>query len=223
MGLSAGLEDVLEGPFARIFECVEIVLNTGATLRLLAGSGLVTFSSKTFTGADDTYGVLAGLELSGDGVGNESQSLRLVITPPSNSAGAILSQPGQQGSTIAYWFGAVDPLTHAVIDEPYLMFSGELDQPKLRVGKSSRSVTLEFVDALDRFFDEDEGIRLNDSFHESVWPGEKGLEFVTEAANRKVPWMQDAPRPAVLQSAASQTGPSPAQLAQQATAGFFGR
>ena len=50
---------------------------------------------------------------------------------------------------------------------------------------------------IERFFDDDEGARLADGFHRSVWPGEEGLAFVT-GVEKTVYWGMDAPPSAVV-------------------------
>jgi hypothetical protein len=196
MPLSPAMETALEGPAALIFLAFEVNLPDGA-LRLLDGSGEVTFGGHTFKGADDTFGVVGGLEPFNDGVAAEAPSLQVTINAPTNTAAATLAAADAQGSVVHLWLGVLNPLDMSVIGDPYLLFSGELDQGVVRVSKGARSVTLECVSAWERFFEDDEGIRLNDAWHQSVWPGELGLEFVTET-QRQLPWGQDSPTPAVI-------------------------
>src|SRR3546814_20326641 len=84
-----------------------------------------------------------------------------------------------QGSVVSLWLAAVDRATGAVIPEPLLLFTGELDQPTLTVDKGSRELEFECVSGFERLFDNEEGLRLADSWHQSVWPGEMGLANVT--------------------------------------------
>ena len=109
-----------------------------------------------------------------------------------------------QGRPMLLWIGVINPMTGAVDGDPFLAFAGEVDHPILRVGEGTRSVTLECVSIWERFFEDFEGIRLSNAFHQSVWPGELGLEFVTDV-KRSLPWGSDAPRPDVVRDATSQT------------------
>jgi hypothetical protein len=87
-----------------------------------------------------------------------------------------------------------------------VLFMGEVDVPVLDVDKGIRTVTLECVSAWERFFEDDEGVRLTDNWHQSIWPGETGLAYVIEVT-RQLPWGQDAPVPAVVtQSSSTQVG-----------------
>lgn len=194
MPLSTAMETALDGtPTALAFLALEILLPTGP-LRLLDGAGSVGLFGHTFAGGDPTLGVIASIEPMSDGIGADAPTLTVIINPPSNVASADLAAADAQGSAVTLWFGLLNPADMTVIGDPYELFEGELDQPTLRVSQGSRSVTLECVSVFERFFDDDEGIRLTDAWHESLYPGEKGLEFVTEI-QRQLPWGVDAPTP----------------------------
>ena len=190
-GLTPALDAALAAPAPLVFGAVEIAL-PGYDLRLLDGAGSVTFGGKTFRGRDPIYGVLAAIEDIGDGVSDEAPAVGLTLLPASDAAAADLAAPTMQGSPVAIWLGAVDRTTGAVIPEPYLLFLGELDVPTLKSGRNSRSLEYEMVSVAERFFDDDEGARLADGFHKSVWPGENGFAFVT-GVTETVYWGMDAP------------------------------
>ena len=59
---------------------------------------------------------------------------------------------------------------------------------------------LEAVSVWERLFDDGEGVRLTNAYHQSAWPGELGFEFVT-AVQRQLPWGADTPRPSVIADA----------------------
>lgn len=195
MPLSAPMAAALEGAHVLLFTAVEAVL-PGATLRLLDGAGTVTFAGRTFVGQDPDLGVLASVEPVSDG-GEEAPSLRIALLPPTNAAAATLALPQAQGGSVLVWIGVADPTTGGVIGDPELVFAGEIDVPVLEVGHGTRLLTLDCVSIFDRFFEDREGVRLTNAFHQSVWPGELGLEFVT-GVKRQMPWGSDQVRPAAV-------------------------
>lgn len=219
MALDLAMQDALDGVSALLFIAVLVDLPDGP-LRLLDGSGEVTFGGETFVGGDPDFGVLASIEKMSQGLGNEAPALRLTINPPTNAASASLAAPGNQGATVRAWFGVLDQATGAVIGEPYLLFDGDVDQPILNVGEGSRSLTLECVSAIERAREDDEGVRLNDTFHQSIWPGELGFEFVTEVGHDD-PWGRDEPKPGASRAGGG-PGVSPQQLVQQAVDRILG-
>lgn len=194
--LSPALDAALAGPSPLIFGAIEISL-PDYDLRLLDGAGTLSFGGRTFHGRDPVYGVLAAIEDIGDGVSEQAPAVGITLLPASDAAAASLAAPTMQGSPVSIWVGAVDPGSGTVIADPYLIFVGELDVPTLKSGPHSRSLDYEVVSVFERFFDDDEGARLSDGFHRSVWPDERGFVFVT-GVTETVYWGMDAPPGAVV-------------------------
>lgn len=194
--LTPALEAALSGASPLVFGAVEINL-PGYDLCLLDGAGVLSFGGKTYRGRDPVYGVLAAIEDIGDGVTEQAPSVGITLLPASDAAAASLAAPTMQGSPVAIYIGAVDPASGAVIPDPHLLFLGELDVPTLKSGPNSRSLEYEVVSVFERFFDDDEGARLSDGFHRSIWPDERGFVFVT-GVTETVYWGMDAPPGAVI-------------------------
>lgn len=203
------LEAALEAAQVKIFVAVEMVLADG-TLRILDGPGSLTFDAMTFLGGGDD-GVLTAVEPFTDGVGSEAPSARLTFAPPTNAASVSLCAAANQGGAVTAWLGAINTVTHAVIGDPFLLFAGEWDQGTLTVGQGERQVTIEAVSAWERFFEDDEGVRLNDTFHQTCWPGELGLQF-TYDTKRSMPWGRNEAKPELLNQTRGATT-SPLQFA----------
>lgn len=177
------------------FNAIEIVLPGPITIRLVDGSMAdVTFSSKTFSARDATYGVLAGppgqIE---DGEGDVAPALTFSILPADLSAASTLCQAANQGAAITQWWGVLDPATGQPIGAPDLQFIGEFDVGAIVAGQNSRAVDIMATGVFDRLFDLDEGIGLNYATHLAIWPLETGLEFVSDV-QASLPWGQDAQR-----------------------------
>ncbi|CAA2991077.1 Hypothetical predicted protein [Olea europaea subsp. europaea] len=196
MALDPTVNAALQGVYALMFGAVEILLPS-ASIRLLDGSAVVSFGGHTFVGSDPTFGALHSVQAIADGLDNEAPSMTLTLLPPTRSAVAALCAPANQGAQVTVWVGVLNPVTGQVIGTPDVRFIGAMDVPTLRVGKNSRAVEISVTSAFDRFFDGDEGVRLNDAWHQSIWPGETGLSAVT-AVQRRLPWGSDAPRPGVV-------------------------
>ena len=188
--------DQFSTPSVLMFVGVEIELPDGGWLRLLDGSGSVTFNAKTFVGKDSGFGVLASLETVTDGFGDTAPSLKIGINPPTTDAAAILCGQDMQGQQVLVWLGVLNPASGAVNGSPLLIYSGESDQGVLAVGLGTRSVALNTVSIWERLFDDAEGVRLTNAYHQSAWPGELGMQFITDV-QRSLPWGQDAARPSV--------------------------
>lgn len=181
MSLSAGMVTALAAADAILFHAVEIVLPGPVNIRLLDGTGSLTFSSKTFTGKDATYGVLGGIESIREELALEAPRCRVLLLPPTTAAVATLMAQANQGSAVNIWAGCVTRSTGAVVTSPELLFTGFYDTAKASAGKGRASVEIEVASDWERFFTAEEGARLNPSWHENIWPGEFGLRFIVDA------------------------------------------
>lgn len=167
-----------------IFTAVKIA-TPFATLRILDGEGTLVIDSETYTGGSD-YGDLVAGESFTDGDGNTAPRLKLTLQIDPSVIPDWLD-PEVQGSAVTVWLGAVDRATGAPVADPEVAFRGEVDQPVLNIGRDRCALDLDICSYLERFFDVNEGVRLNDAWHQSIWPGEKGLDQVT-GIQRQQPW-----------------------------------
>jgi hypothetical protein len=189
--MSPEMDAALQADIATIFAAVEIVL-PDYTIRLCDGAGVVSFDGKIFTGQDATYGTLYSVDEIKDGSGDEAPAVTLTLAPASNAAEADISSAAMQGSQVTFWLGVVDPTNGLVVGEPLVVFLGELDIPTLRASDNSLLLDLQISSAFEEFFFNDDGARLSDTFHQSVWPGEKGMSFCV-AILHQLYWGSDAP------------------------------
>jgi hypothetical protein len=195
--LSPALDTALAGRNPTVFGAIRIVLPS-ATIALLDGSGQLTFDSTTYRGKDATYGTLGEVETLSDGTGDTAPAVGITLYPPGDAAAADLASPTHQGAPVYLHVGAIEPTTGAVIGS-HLLFAGEIDVPTLRSGENTRSLELEVVSVFQRFFADDEGIRLSPAWHKGVWPGETGLDDVT-GVTETVYWGVQSERAAVVKA-----------------------
>lgn len=181
--LSTGLDAALAADRALIFGAVEILL-PGAPVRLLDGSAQVTIGGNVYAGIDATFGTLSAVSSLSDGSGDQSPAINISLIPPSDTAAATLASAAMQGSLVSLYLAALNPATGQVVPDPYLVFLGEVDVPILRSGTEGRTLEYEVVSVMERLFSDDEGQRLADGFHQSVWPGETGFFDVTGVENQ---------------------------------------
>lgn len=156
----------------------------------LTDSGYVDYDGDTFLG-EHPYGALSSLAPVNDGA--EAQTTRVPITflPKDDDAAAKFASPLVQGSRVRWWEGAIDPATGLLVGEPLLKFDGVFDFARWTVGQSW-SMVLECGTEAERQLEPNADWRLNDAFHQTVWPGETGLVFVTKVP-RKIYWRMDSP------------------------------
>lgn len=173
----------------------------GYGLHLCDGAGIVSFNGDSYSGRDATYGTIESIEKFSDGVDTEAPTLSLTLLPASNVATAVLTNPAKQGCSVYLWVGAVNVRTGRLVSTPTLRFLGAVDVTTIVVGQNSRRLKVDVVSAFEGFFTDDEGVRLSDAWHQSIWQGETGLAGVNNV-QRKLPWGGSAPAPASLAASA---------------------
>lgn len=196
MALNASLDAALKGAASLVCLLIKIELPS-RTIRLVDGAGQVTHAGETYLGEDAVYGVLSGVEPLSEGAATEAPAVRFSFLPASLPALADITAPTNQGAPVRLWFGAINPATGLLIGTPELLFLGELDTAEVAASDSATLITFDVVSAWERLFEASEGQRLNNSFHQSVWPGERGFEFVTQI-QRDEPWGYAGARPNVV-------------------------
>jgi len=172
------LQAALEGEAPFVFGAIEILF-PDHTLRLLDGSGELTIGGNLYTGEDDVFGVLDSISTHEEAIGEEAPELTISFLPPDAAAATELANAAMQGSQVRLMMGAFDPTTNLVIGTPEQLFLGEIDVPTYEIAQGERSVSFTVVSVFERLFEVNEGERASDGFHQSIWPGEKGLEFMT--------------------------------------------
>ena len=201
MTLTPQMDTALQADAPLMFIAVELDF-PGLTIRLVDGAGTVTFSGKTFTAPDPTYGALGPIDPISDGTDGQAPHIKITLLPPTVSAAGQLAASAAQGSPVSVWFGAIDRTTGAVIASPDLMFAGFLDVATLKVSTNARSVELDVASEWELFFDQDDGLGLNDVSHQAIWPGELGCAYVSEITVQ-LPWGFATPASAATISAVS--------------------
>lgn len=201
--MDSSLRQALDGQSLRQFLAIRVVLSTGYTIRLIDGSGYVSFAvdgvTETFDGSDATYGRLATSSSLTEAVATESPTFSFSLMPSAPNAIGSLSDPKHQGSSVRVWWGAVDELSGNVIGTPELHWAGRLDTVKTQVSDGGLVAEVLTVSALDRMFVAEEGARLTPVFHKSIWPNETGLDF-NVAATAQPYWGVDGGKTAVVSS-----------------------
>jgi len=182
------------------FKAVRLVLPSG-TVRLCDG-GTVQFGGETFTAQDAVWGALSSVDAIADGVDNQVSAAQIVIIPQSAQALADLSSHLAQGGEVSVWTGAADLDTGGVFGEPEVLFAGVINFATMTVTADGLGLSLDCIGEDAYQLRDDTEKRLNDAFHQSVWPGELGLQYVTDVT-RTINWRVAGPS---ITSQTSQSG-----------------
>jgi hypothetical protein len=186
--LPPALAAALRGERPLLFGSVEINL-PDYDLLLVDGAGELMIGNRLFIGRDPTYGALDTIKGLVDSIGDKAPALNLGLIPAGTAALAALLAPDVQGSAVTISIGAIDMQTGLPVSAPYPLFAGELDVATVKWGTRDRRLEYKVTSVAERFFQIEEGKRLSDTHHQSVWPGELGLSMITDVETY-VPWGQ---------------------------------
>ncbi|WP_202960964.1 hypothetical protein [Sphingobium sp. HDIP04] len=150
------------------------------TLRLVDGSATVVIGGETYVGQDPTFGTIAEMSELAEEIGDSAPEITVALFPPDVTATATLSHPNMQGGRATLMVGAVDPISGIAIGTPEILFLGEIDVPTISVDQQgARKVEYTIVSVFERLFEIEEGQRAQNAWHQSIYPGELGLEHMT--------------------------------------------
>lgn len=191
-GLNPATDAALKQPVAMVGLLVTVELPS-VTIRWLFGSGVVSYASQIYQGDHPDYGSIYAIDDLMDGSGEDAPTLTMSISPKSDAAAATLAGAGNQGSPVSLVLAAINPANGLVIGDPYPLFEGEIDVPRVRFSERGYDVEFEVVSALERMFNRYDGARLAPAFHENIWPGEKGFSQL-HGAPQAIYWSMDKPK-----------------------------
>lgn len=175
--MDATLTRALDGDALRQFVAVRLELPSGYVIRLIDGSGYITLDGESYDGHDPTFGALAAMSSVKESAEAQSPEFSFTLNPPAAASIGTLADPKNQGSAIVVHWGLIDEMTGAVIGTPEKIWIGRLDNVRTIAAQGSITCEVNSVSAFDRLFVAEEAARLTPSFHQSMWPGETGLDF----------------------------------------------
>lgn len=177
-----------------LFHLVTVTL-PGHTIRWMLERGFVKWDGQTYKSRDATYGLLSEIDDITDGIDDDGTPVQITIIPPSLASMEALAAADAQGGWVTIHLAAKNPVTGILVDDPYLLHLGELDQPRLRPGKT-RKLEYDIITGEARGLQPNEEQRQTDAFHQFIWPGELGNEYATDGTKRSY-WREDEPRNAI--------------------------
>lgn len=177
--MDTALKTALAQPAVLLFGALRIEF-PDHTLRLVDGSANIVIGGELYVGIDETFGTLADISEISEEIDDSAPEVTISLFPPDVSAAAVLSHPNMQGSVVQIMVGAVDPISGVGVGTPEVLFLGEIDVPTIMIdGSGARKVQYTVVSVFERLFEVEEGQRASNGWHQSIWPGERGLEFMT--------------------------------------------
>ena len=111
-----------------------------ATLRFTDG-GFIEYGGETYRAKDDTFGTIQSVQPLSEGVGDSVPALSITLLPPDTSAVAELAKPGHQTAQVQFVLAEYD-VDAGTINSADVLFTGQIDQSVLTVGKGKRELSM---------------------------------------------------------------------------------
>lgn len=167
----------------------------GTPLYLWSGYGNLSWDSKTWLGNGWLQGFSGGSEQT------DISAQEMVVTlagVPQDIVSLVIN--ANQGAAGKFYIGALDTAGAIVVD-PYLVFTGKLDVPKIVDDVESPTITISYESKL-LDLDRPREFRYNTESQKVFYPTDKGFEYTSIAArwdgtwsNKKVDIKKKKPAP----------------------------
>lgn len=165
-----------------------------AKLEFDSGDVLAHSSLGNLAFGGDTYlgiGQFGGVGSAGEPSDLSRSTLTLTLSNIPGDMGALVLNEYFQGRRGTLYLGYLDPTTRLLVADPAIIYRGRMDNAKIQQGGDTFTVT---VSIESRFASWNKPVirRYNNAYQQSVYPGDKGFEFVEQAAEKQINWGQKA-------------------------------
>jgi hypothetical protein len=165
----------------------KLALDSGDIL-VHSWAGDLTFGGDTYLGMGRFGGIGAAEEASD----LSRTPLTLTLSGIPNDVISVVLGEHYQGRRATIYLGYFDPATMILIDAPTILYRGNIDKADIQRGKDCY-VALS-VESRFSAWDTPKIRRYNNADQRSRYPDDRGLEFVAQAADKRVWWGQEVPK-----------------------------
>lgn len=145
--------------------------------------GDLSFGGDTYLG----IGQFGGVSQTQEGSDLSRSSIALTLSNIPGDMGALVLNEYFQGRRATLYLGYIDTTTSQLVAAPAILYRGRMDNARIRQGGDTFTVT---VNIENRFAAWDKAAvrRFNNADQQSRYPGDRGFEFVEQAAEKQIVW-----------------------------------
>lgn len=152
------------------------------TVRLWSGFGDIAWNGQTWTGIGDLGGVSPILETADV----QANGVRVTLSGIPAASISLALQEARRGQSGTLWLAFLDA-AGTVVADPYMAFSGRLDQPQIEDGGTTATISIAYENRLidlerprERRFDHQD--------QQIDHPGDRGFEYVASIQEWNGKW-----------------------------------
>lgn len=154
----------------------------GGAFRAHSGVGDVVYGGNTFTGLGH-IGKITSLE---EDIELAASGISVVLSGVDPSMVSIALNTHYQGRTGIVYITLLNESTMQIEGEPCILFQGRMDNMNIKMGATAE-IELTIENIL-RDWDRPRVRRYNNVDQQSLYPDDKGLEFIDQAAEKSIYW-----------------------------------
>lgn len=145
--------------------------------------GSITWGGDTYLGVGQFGGITPASETSDLSRSN----LTLTLSNIPGDMGALVLNESELGRRGTLFLGYLGDATQQLVADPAILFRGRMEPARIKQGGDTFTVT---VPMESRFAAWNKPLvrRYNNAYQQSVYPGDKGFEFVEQAAEKQIVW-----------------------------------
>ena len=173
------VENALDDEVVNPFFAVELLFDS-APIRLWTGTGDATIDGETYIGTGNLLNISSVEETSEIAV----RGATITLSGMSSEVISLALQSPYQGRVCNIYFGVVDGSTYSNLTQ---IFSGYMDEMNIDEGAEFGTIELKVENKLVDL-ERARTRRYTSEYQKSVYPGDRGLEFVESLQDKKVVW-----------------------------------
>ncbi|MCE9566375.1 MAG: hypothetical protein K8U57_30495 [Planctomycetes bacterium] len=160
---------------------VDLMFDDGA-VRFHSELGDITWGGNTYTGT----GRLGGLSAMEEESELARSPLSMTLSGLPTDLLSVLLNQQYQGRKATVYLGYLNLTTRVLVDDPFILHRGRMDTPQVQQGED---LTIRLsVDSRFAAWDRPLSRRYNNADQQSLYPGDRGLEFVEQSVEKQIAW-----------------------------------
>jgi hypothetical protein len=184
-GLSAANETAIDSDVVAPILFAELNFESGY-VRVHSALGSITWGGYEWLGVG-TFGTISAVDEQAE---LAATTISYTLTGVPNTLLSVALNDSYQGRSAKLYAGFLSRTTYQLVGDPHLMHMGKMDVARAKIGNTSTLI----ITSESRIAAWSRPLvrRYTDAEQQAIYPGDKGLEFISQAAQKEVVWGRKA-------------------------------